>query len=75
MIVNMWNCVFYLHLQPNAETDDSITPLLSAVAAGSLTCLDLLLKVPDFLPSSVQCILVICGFYVVFIIVAQFIHK
>ncbi|KAK4798992.1 hypothetical protein SAY86_024357 [Trapa natans] len=29
---------------PNAETDDSITPLLSAVAAGSLPCLELLIK-------------------------------
>lgn len=31
--------------QPNAETDDDITPLLSAVAAGSLACLDLLIQV------------------------------
>ncbi|XP_073526234.1 uncharacterized protein [Phyllobates terribilis] len=29
---------------PNAETDDGITPLLSAVAAGSMDCLELLLK-------------------------------
>ncbi|CAH9087000.1 unnamed protein product [Cuscuta europaea] len=29
---------------PNAETDDDITPLLAAVAAGSLQCLELLLK-------------------------------
>jgi len=33
-------------LQPNAETDDGITPLLSAVAAGSLACLELLIQVP-----------------------------
>lgn len=45
-------CVFYLLLQPNAETDDSITPLLSAVAAGSLPCIELLLKVLDFLPTN-----------------------
>ncbi|CAH8259327.1 unnamed protein product [Arabidopsis lyrata] len=29
---------------PNAETEDNITPLLSAVAAGSLACLELLVK-------------------------------
>nr|XP_029119504.1 uncharacterized protein LOC105042167 isoform X1 [Elaeis guineensis] len=29
---------------PNAETDDNITPLLSAVAAGSLPCLELLIQ-------------------------------
>ncbi|XP_076883775.1 uncharacterized protein LOC143532676 [Bidens hawaiensis] len=29
---------------PNIETDDDITPLLSAVAAGSLQCLDLLIQ-------------------------------
>lgn len=29
---------------PNAETDDDITPLLSAVAAGSFPCLELLIK-------------------------------
>nr|GMD40259.1 ankyrin-1 isoform X1 [Ipomoea batatas] len=29
---------------PNAETEDDITPLLSAVAAGSLQCLELLIK-------------------------------
>lgn len=39
VVVN-WCC-----LQPNAETEDNITPLLSAVAAGSLTCLDLLIQV------------------------------
>lgn len=32
-------------LQPDAKTDDDITPLLSAVAAGSLACLELLIKV------------------------------
>lgn len=32
------------HANPNAETEDNITPLLSAVAAGSLTCLDLLIQ-------------------------------
>ncbi|TXG65974.1 hypothetical protein EZV62_007249 [Acer yangbiense] len=29
---------------PDSETEDNITPLLSAVAAGSLTCLDLLVQ-------------------------------
>ncbi|KAL6146788.1 hypothetical protein ACLB2K_057465 [Fragaria x ananassa] len=29
---------------PNAESDDDITPLLSAVAAGSLACLELLIQ-------------------------------
>ncbi|XP_039067278.1 ankyrin-1-like isoform X2 [Hibiscus syriacus] len=29
---------------PNAETEDNVTPLLSAVAAGSLACLDLLIQ-------------------------------
>ncbi|XP_030506464.2 uncharacterized protein LOC115721331 [Cannabis sativa] len=29
---------------PNAETDDDITPLLSSVAAGSLPCLELLIQ-------------------------------
>lgn len=29
---------------PNAETEDNITPLLSAVAAGSVACVDLLVK-------------------------------
>ncbi|KAJ4719683.1 Ankyrin repeat family protein [Melia azedarach] len=32
------------HANPNAETEDNITPLLSAVAAGSLACLDLLVQ-------------------------------
>ena len=32
-------------LQPNAETEDGATPLLSAVAAGSLACLELLVQV------------------------------
>ncbi|XVF06340.1 hypothetical protein REPUB_Repub06bG0039400 [Reevesia pubescens] len=32
------------HANPNAETEDDITPLLSAVAAGSLACLDLLIQ-------------------------------
>ncbi|KAK9292321.1 hypothetical protein L1049_020287 [Liquidambar formosana] len=32
------------HADPNAETDDDITPLLSAVAAGSLGCLELLIQ-------------------------------
>jgi len=32
-------------LQPNADTDDGITPLLSAVAAGSLACLEILIQV------------------------------
>lgn len=35
----------FVSLQPNAETEDGITPLLSAVAAGSLTCLLLLIEV------------------------------
>jgi len=33
-------------LQPNADTDDGITPLISAVAAGSLACLEILIQVP-----------------------------
>ncbi|KAK6911375.1 Ankyrin repeat [Dillenia turbinata] len=32
------------HANPNAETDDGITPLLSAVAASSLACLELLIQ-------------------------------
>ncbi|RWR89402.1 ankyrin-1 isoform X1 [Cinnamomum micranthum f. kanehirae] len=32
------------HANPNVETDDNITPLLSAVAAGSLHCLELLIQ-------------------------------
>ncbi|GLT80881.1 hypothetical protein SLA2020_522920 [Shorea laevis] len=32
------------HANPNADTEDDITPLLSAVAAGSVTCVDLLVK-------------------------------
>lgn len=38
-----------LLLQPDAKTEDDITPLLSAVAAGSLACLELLIKVDNFL--------------------------
>ncbi|CAN6878894.1 unnamed protein product [Brassica oleracea] len=41
------NCcpkVFLLILKPNAETEDNVTPLLSAVAAGSMACLELLVK-------------------------------
>lgn len=30
---------------PNAETEDNITPLLSSVAAGSMACLELLIQV------------------------------
>ncbi|XP_058226113.1 uncharacterized protein LOC131334839 [Rhododendron vialii] len=32
------------HTDPNAETEDGITPLLSSVAAGSLACLELLIQ-------------------------------
>ncbi|KAH9611435.1 hypothetical protein KSS87_000166 [Heliosperma pusillum] len=32
------------HANPNTETDDGITPLLSAVAAGSLVCLEQLIQ-------------------------------
>ncbi|XP_062004664.1 uncharacterized protein LOC133721905 [Rosa rugosa] len=32
------------HANPNAESDDDITPLLSSVAAGSLACLELLIQ-------------------------------
>ncbi|XP_074292813.1 uncharacterized protein LOC141619692 isoform X1 [Silene latifolia] len=32
------------HANPNTETDDGITPLLSAVAAGSLACLEQLIQ-------------------------------
>lgn len=38
-------CSHVLFLQPNAQTDDDITPLLSSVAAGSLPCLKLLIEV------------------------------
>ncbi|CAK9144210.1 unnamed protein product, partial [Ilex paraguariensis] len=37
-------CGLYSALSPNAETDDNITPLLSAVAAGSLACLEQLIQ-------------------------------
>lgn len=43
--VNAW----VILLQPNAETDDDITPLLSSVAAGSLASLQLLIEVLSFL--------------------------
>lgn len=36
-------------MQPNIETDDDITPLLSSVAAGSLASLELLIQVSVFL--------------------------
>ncbi|THG23009.1 hypothetical protein TEA_002666 [Camellia sinensis var. sinensis] len=36
------------HADPNAETDDNITPLLSSVAAGSLACLELLIQCLEF---------------------------
>lgn len=36
---------FFNCLQPNIGTEDDITPLLSAVAAGSLPCLELLIQV------------------------------
>ncbi|XP_057960363.1 uncharacterized protein LOC131152629 [Malania oleifera] len=32
------------HADPNADTEDNITPLLSTVAAGSLACLELLIQ-------------------------------
>ncbi|CAN7036027.1 unnamed protein product [Brassica oleracea var. botrytis] len=32
------------NVDPNAETEDNVTPLLSAVAAGSMACLELLVK-------------------------------
>ncbi|WZZ34738.1 hypothetical protein YC2023_018139 [Brassica napus] len=32
------------NVDPNAETKDNVTPLLSAVAAGSMACLELLVK-------------------------------
>lgn len=32
------------HADPNAETDDNVTPLISAVAAGSLACLEILIQ-------------------------------
>lgn len=41
-------CITYIVLsffQPNIETEDDITPLLSAVAACSLPCLELLIQV------------------------------
>ena len=42
-----FNVDFFMVLQPNAETKDNVTPLLSAVAAGSMACLELLVKVWD----------------------------
>ncbi|CAK7340995.1 unnamed protein product [Dovyalis caffra] len=33
------------HANPNCETEDGVTPLLSSVAAGSLACLELLVQV------------------------------
>ncbi|KAJ8432791.1 hypothetical protein Cgig2_011714 [Carnegiea gigantea] len=40
-----WHLVdLHLYGQPNAETEDGITPLLSAVAAGSLACLQQLIE-------------------------------
>ncbi|KAM7473458.1 hypothetical protein LguiB_020701 [Lonicera macranthoides] len=41
------------HADPNAETDDDITPLLSAVAAGSLACLQLLIQSRSGPPSKI----------------------
>ncbi|KAH0877489.1 LOW QUALITY PROTEIN: hypothetical protein HID58_064883 [Brassica napus] len=37
------------NVDPNAETEDNVTPLLSAVAAGSMACLELLVKVPKLM--------------------------
>lgn len=48
MLYSVVSSIFFFFdiiLQPNAETEDNITPLLSAVAAGSLACLDLLIQV------------------------------
>jgi hypothetical protein len=39
-------------LQLNAETDDNVTPLVTAVAAGSLACVELLIQVLYFSSSS-----------------------
>ncbi|KAK9062275.1 hypothetical protein SSX86_019461 [Deinandra increscens subsp. villosa] len=38
------NLLLKYNADPNIETDDGITPLLSTVAAGSLQCLDLLVQ-------------------------------
>ncbi|CDY42658.1 BnaC04g22480D [Brassica napus] len=32
------------NVDPNAESEDNVTPLLSSVAAGSMACLELLVK-------------------------------
>lgn len=40
--------LFEIFMQPNAETEDNITPVLSAVAAGSLACIESLVQVPSF---------------------------
>ncbi|KAG2290959.1 hypothetical protein Bca52824_037628 [Brassica carinata] len=43
----IWDAVHDLldhNVDPNAETEDNVTPLLSAVAAGSMACLELLVK-------------------------------
>ncbi|WZZ45987.1 hypothetical protein YC2023_042246 [Brassica napus] len=41
----IWDAVHdLLDHNPNAETEDNVTPLLSAVAAGSMACLELLVK-------------------------------
>jgi len=37
--------ILYLFVQPNIENADGATALLSAVAAGSLPCLEVLLEV------------------------------
>jgi ankyrin repeat protein len=37
--------IYLLFLQPNTENDDGVTALLSAVAAGSLPCLEVLIEV------------------------------
>lgn len=49
-------CYLYylLFLQVNAETEDNVTPLLSAVAAGSLACLELLVQVSPLVPKHIE---------------------
>lgn len=37
--------IHYLFVQPNTENEDGATALLSAVAAGSLPCLEVLIEV------------------------------
>ena len=39
--------IFFLVLKPNTATDDDVTPLVTAAAAGSSEIVELLLKVSE----------------------------